>query len=49
MPGIWRDGLDKLPYSDAVRDSFKKFRAEIKALDPDKNVQQLDACRSPII
>jgi monoamine oxidase len=39
----WRSGLDQLPYSDSVRDSFKKFRAEMKALDPDKNVQQLDS------
>ncbi len=42
MPDTWRDGLDQLPYSEAVRESFKKFRAEMKALDPDKNVQQLD-------
>src|ERR1700735_5682122 len=39
----WRDGLNQLPYSDVVRDSFKKFRAEMKALDPDKNAQQLDS------
>jgi monoamine oxidase len=43
VPAVWRDGWDQLPYSDAVRDSFKKFRAEMKALDPDKNVQQLDS------
>ncbi len=43
VPAIWRDGLDQLPYPESVRDSFKKFRAEIKALDPDKNVQQLDS------
>jgi len=42
VPATWRDGLDQLPYSEAVRESFKKFRAEIKALDLDKNVQQLD-------
>jgi monoamine oxidase len=39
----WRDGLDQLPYSETVRDSFKKFRAEMKALNPDKNAQQLDS------
>jgi monoamine oxidase len=43
VPDTWRDGLDQLPYSDAVRDSFKKFRAEMKAMDPDKNAQQLDS------
>lgn len=43
VPDTWRDGLDQLPYSDAVRESFKKFRAEMKALDPDKNAQQLDS------
>jgi monoamine oxidase len=43
VPDTWRDGLDQLPYSEAVRDSFKKFRAEMKALDPDKNAQQLDS------
>ena len=43
VPNTWRDGLDQLPYSDSVRESFKKFRAEMKALDPDKNVQQLDS------
>ena len=43
VPDTWRGGLDQLPYSEAVRDSFKKFRAEMKALDPDKNAQQLDS------
>jgi protoporphyrinogen oxidase len=43
VPDTWRAGLDQLPYSDSVRESFKKFRAELKALDPDKNVQQLDS------
>ncbi|MFZ3216928.1 MAG: FAD-dependent oxidoreductase [Candidatus Acidiferrales bacterium] len=38
----WRSGLDALPYSPSVRESFKKFRAEIQALNPDKDVQQLD-------
>lgn len=39
---IWRSGLDELPYPASVRESFKKFRAELLALDPDKNMQQLD-------
>ena len=43
VPATWRDGLDQLPYSESVRESFKKFRTEIKALDLDKNVQQLDS------
>jgi monoamine oxidase len=43
VPATWRDGLDQLPYPEAVRESFKKFRAEIKALDTDKNAQQLDS------
>ncbi|MGA7221483.1 MAG: FAD-dependent oxidoreductase [Candidatus Acidiferrales bacterium] len=42
VPDTWRSGLDQLPYPASVRESFKKFRAEILALDPDKNVQQLD-------
>lgn len=42
VPDTWRSGLDELPYPAAVRESFKKFRAEILALEPDKNVQQLD-------
>ncbi|HZE25931.1 MAG TPA: FAD-dependent oxidoreductase [Terriglobales bacterium] len=29
----WGDGIDKLPYSPAVRDSFKKFRREFLAID----------------
>jgi monoamine oxidase len=43
VPDTWRGGLDQLPYSDSVRESFKKFRTEFKALDPDKNAQQLDS------
>ncbi|MGA7918204.1 MAG: FAD-dependent oxidoreductase [Candidatus Acidiferrales bacterium] len=42
VPDTWRSGLDQLPYSQSVRESFKKFRAAMLALDPDKNVQQLD-------
>jgi monoamine oxidase len=42
VPNTWRTGLDELPYPQSVRESFKKFRAEVLALDPDKNAQQLD-------
>jgi oxygen-dependent protoporphyrinogen oxidase len=42
VPDTWRGGLDELPYPQSLRESFKKFRAEILALDPDKNAQQLD-------
>lgn len=33
IPDTWGDGLDKLPYSASVRDSFKKFRDEMLAID----------------
>ena len=39
----WRTGLDELPYSPAVRESFKKFRKEMVALDPDKDAEHLDS------
>jgi phytoene dehydrogenase-like protein len=29
VPDIWRSGLDQLPYPPSVRESFKKFRAEM--------------------
>jgi monoamine oxidase len=38
----WRSGLDELPYSAAVRDSFKKFREEMLALDLQKDHERLD-------
>jgi monoamine oxidase len=38
----WRTGLDELPYSPAIRESFKKFRDEMLAIDISKNVAQLD-------
>jgi monoamine oxidase len=38
----WGAGLDELPYPAEVRESFKKFRASILALDPDKKVEQYD-------
>jgi len=33
IPDTWGDGLDKLPYSAAVRESFKKFKKEMLAID----------------
>jgi monoamine oxidase len=42
VPDLWRTGLDELPYPASVRESFKKFRAEMLALNPDKNMERLD-------
>jgi monoamine oxidase len=39
----WRTGLDDLPYSPAIRESFMKFRKEMVALDPDKDAEHLDS------
>jgi monoamine oxidase len=38
----WHAGLDELPYPASVRDSFKKFRADMLAIDITKNIDQLD-------
>ena len=38
----WHAGLDELPYPASVRDSFKKFRADMLAIDITKNIEQLD-------
>jgi predicted NAD/FAD-dependent oxidoreductase len=43
VPDTWGAGLDQLPYSDSVRDSFKKLRKELLALDVAKNVGQFDS------
>ena len=37
----WGDGIDKLPYPPAVRESFKKFRKEMLAIDYDKREAEL--------
>lgn len=37
----WGDGIDQLPYPAAVRDSFKKFRKEMLAIDYDKREAEL--------
>jgi protoporphyrinogen oxidase len=39
----WGAGLDELPYPASVRDSFKKFRADMLSLAADKNQEQFDA------
>ena len=38
----WGAGLDELPYPASVRDSFKKFRAEMLGLAAEKNQDQFD-------
>jgi len=42
VPDTWGAGLDQLPYPLMVRDSFKKFRADMLTLAADKNQQQFD-------
>jgi protoporphyrinogen oxidase len=43
IPDTWGDGLDKLPYSAAVREAFKKFKKEILAIDLRKRADELYA------
>lgn len=43
IPDTWGEGLDKLPYSASVRESFKKFRKEMLAIDLQKRTQELFA------
>jgi hypothetical protein len=38
----WGAGLDELPYSASVRESFKKFRKDMLVLANDKNQEQFD-------
>jgi oxygen-dependent protoporphyrinogen oxidase len=38
----WGAGLDELPYSAGVRESFKKFKKDMLALAADKNQEQFD-------
>jgi protoporphyrinogen oxidase len=38
----WRSGLDELPYSQSVRDAFKKFRAQMLKLGAAGNLERLD-------
>jgi protoporphyrinogen oxidase len=41
VPDTWGDGLNKLPYSSAVRESFKKFKKEMLAIDVEKRGKEL--------
>jgi protoporphyrinogen oxidase len=41
VPDTWGEGLVKLPYAPAVRESFKKFKKEILAIDVRKRAQEL--------
>ena len=43
IPDTWREGLNELPHPPAVRDSFKKFRKEMLALDIRKNPAEFDS------
>jgi oxygen-dependent protoporphyrinogen oxidase len=42
VPDTWGTGLDKLPYSRTIRESFKKFKKEMLAIDVDKRPAELD-------
>jgi protoporphyrinogen oxidase len=37
----WGAGLDKLPYSESIREGFKKFRKEMMAIDVEKRDKEL--------
>ncbi|MFZ0284702.1 MAG: FAD-dependent oxidoreductase, partial [Terriglobales bacterium] len=39
----WTDGLDKLPYPATVREGFKKFKKDIRAIDLAKRSKELDS------
>lgn len=41
VPDTWGEGLDKLPYPATVRESFKKFKREILAIDSRKRAFEL--------
>jgi protoporphyrinogen oxidase len=42
IPDTWGTGLDHLPYSESVRESFKKFRAAMLKVDVEKRRDELD-------
>jgi monoamine oxidase len=42
IPDTWGEGLDRLPYSTSVRDSFKRFKREMLAIDIEKRARELD-------
>jgi protoporphyrinogen/coproporphyrinogen III oxidase len=37
----WGEGLSKLPYSESIRESFKKFKKEMLAIDVEKRGKEL--------
>jgi protoporphyrinogen oxidase len=41
IPDTWGAGLDKLPYSASVRESFKKFKKELLAIDLKKREKEI--------
>ncbi len=41
VPDTWGDGLDKLPYPIGVRESFKKFKKEVLAIDLKRREKEL--------
>lgn len=41
IPDTWGEGLDKLPYPAPVRESFKKFKREMLAIDVRKRSHEL--------
>lgn len=42
IPDTWGDGLDHLPYSQSIRESFKKFRHEMLGIDVENRIAELD-------
>ncbi|HKW87175.1 MAG TPA: FAD-dependent oxidoreductase [Candidatus Acidoferrales bacterium] len=43
VPDTWRAGLDELPYPRNVRDSFKKFKKDVLAMNALKEPEKYDA------
>jgi len=41
VPDTWGDGLNKLPYPPITRESFKKFKKEMMAIDVEKRGEEL--------
>jgi protoporphyrinogen/coproporphyrinogen III oxidase len=41
VPDTWGDGLSKLPYPPSIRESFKKFKKEMVAIDVEKRGKEL--------
>ena len=42
IPDTWGQGLDRLPYPPAIRESFNKFRNEMLAIDVEKRGKELN-------